>query len=390
MLKDELKLLAEWASGFSSEIPKRNSLPANFFEEQGSLYKAECKRIKKVWTELLFSQTKDHVIKRYTWFQQQVIVELADYVYGLIEKNTQTFKDDAYTINALPQLFLACLLNLKDFQVQYFITFFNENGKIPDAALPSIRKTMTEVADELSATLQKVEIDVYLKACVLDYLSGIINTDSLSPGTYREVEYFFSFTENLGVTVAFEDGRNLTHCVTEMLFYMNFNHNCFIQWYLEDLERKKSLLRQEDQVTLLMKQLLQLKSVSVGITMSYDPNLPPVNAPLETWLIEYIKQDTFQDEFSNLEHPDKLELKLTVAQMALLIRLLYEEGIFALKNITALLKFFSFRFTSKKQEHISYGSMNNLYYSADQFTGYAIRELLLKMVAKVNKMFFPT
>jgi hypothetical protein len=70
--------------------------------------------------------------------------------------------------------------------------------------------------------------------------------------------------------------------------------------------------------------------------------------------------------------------------------LLYEEGIFALKNITALLKFFSFRFTSKKQEHISYGSMNNLYYSADQFTGYAIRELLLKMVAKVNKMFFPT
>ncbi|WP_179414593.1 hypothetical protein HDF19_00390 [Mucilaginibacter sp. E4BP6] len=84
-----------------------------------------------------------------------------------------------------------------------------------------------------------------------------------------------------------------------------------------------------------------------------------------------------------------MELKLTIAQLALLLRLLYEEGIFVVISIASLLRFFSLHFMSKRQKQISYGSMNKLYYSGDQFTGYAVRELLLNMVNRLNKMFFP-
>lgn len=86
---------------------------------------------------------------------------------------------------------------------------------------------------------------------------------------------------------------------------------------------------------------------------------------------------------------NKMELKLTIAQLALLLRLLYEEGIFVVISIASLLRFFSLHFMSKRQKQISYGSMNKLYYSGDQFTGYAVRELLLNMVNRLNKMFFP-
>jgi len=100
-------------------------------------------------------------------------------------------------------------------------------------------------------------------------------------------------------------------------------------------------------------------------------------------------QEGLRSGMPEINYANKIELKLTVAQLALLIRLLYEEGIFAMKNIASLLRFFSMHFMSKKQEHISHGSMNKLYYSSDQFTGIAVKELLLKMIAKINKMFFP-
>ena len=128
----------------------------------------------------------------------------------------------------------------------------------------------------------------------------------------------------------------------------------------------------------------------VILTMSYDRDILPINVLLEKWLNEYIKEEHLHLDLLEMNFSNKIELKLTVAQLALLIRLLYEEGVFAMKNIAGLLRFFSRHFMSKKQEHISYGSMNKLYYSGDQFTGYAVRELLLRMVAKINKMFFPT
>ncbi|NHA03303.1 hypothetical protein G7092_05840 [Mucilaginibacter sp. HC2] len=384
MLKDELKLLAEWAARFSSAYLPVDPLAKTFLTEQVSLYQAECMRIKKVWTDLLFSQAKDHVIKRYISFQQQVIQELADNIYEL----SATSKD---RLRAEPaEALLACLLDLRNFQIQYFNTFINENGRLPRAVLPALSGKITESAKRLIEVLPTTEMDVYLRTCILDYLSGVIGTGHLLSGTYREVEYISSFLKNLTVILAVRDGQNLTEHVTEMLFHINFNHNVFIKWYQEDVERKMESFGTAEQDGLLMKQLLLLKSIPVSITTSYDPSLPPVSISLEIWLKEYIKQVDLQGEFSDSEKTGKLELKLTVAQMALLIRLFYEEGVFALKNITELMKFFAVHFTSKKQGHISYGSMNKLYYSADQFTGYAVRELLLKMTAKVNKMYFPT
>jgi hypothetical protein len=350
---------------------------------------AECQRIKKVWTELLFSEVKDQVIKRYIWFQQQILLDLADKLYLQIQKNKQSAGQKNYPMLHFSEFLLEKLLELKDFQIQYFNSYINQDSKIPDAIIPAIRKKMSEAAEKLSASMQYIELDVQLKACIRDYLGGASAMDTSSPINYRSAEYLFQFTETLGVITAFEDSRDLTHSVTETLFYLNFNHKSFCQWYQDNLTRKSIVLGENDQISMLKKQLLVLKTMPVILTMSYDPDLAPVNDLLENWLNEYIKEKgnhlLLETDMSN-----KIELKLTVAQLTLLIRLLYEEGVFAMKNISSLLRFFSRHFMSKKQEHISYRSMNKLYYSGDQFTAYAVRELLLRMIAKINKMFFPT
>jgi len=388
MLKDELKLLEEFAMSFSFKPPLANLKTTDIPIGQESLITAEFQRIKKVWTELLFSELKDQVIRRYIWFQQQILLDLADKLYQQIQ-NVKSGNQENRSTLLLSEFLLERLLELKDFQIHYFNSYINQEAKIPDAVIPDIKKKMAEAAEKLSASLQYIELDMQLKACIRDYLDCISGADKSSPITYRSAEYFFQFTETLGVTIAFEDNRDLTHSVTEVLFYLNFNHNSFCHWYQDNVIRKNIAHRENDQLHLLKKQLLVLKTMPVILTMSYDPDLIPVNQILENWLNEYIKeignQNLLETDLSN-----RIELKLTVAQLTLLIRLFYEEGVFAMKSISDLLRFFSKYFMTKKQEHISYGSMNKLYYSSDQFTGYAVRELLLKMVAKINKMFFPT
>ncbi|MDO3641528.1 hypothetical protein [Mucilaginibacter sp. L3T2-6] len=390
MLKDELRRLEDVVIAFPSEAHNEDVASIDPENGQEALITAECQRIKKVWTELLFSDAKDQVIKRYIWFQQQILLDLADKVYQQIQHSKQSASHSNYPIHTFSEFLLERLLDLKDFQIQYFNSYINQETKIPDAVIPSIRKRMSEAAEKLSASMQYVELDGQLKACIRDYLDGISATDISAVMNYRSAEYFFQFTETLSVTIAFEDSRDLTHSVVEALFYLNFNHNSFCLWYQENLIRKSLILGENDQLSLLKRELLLLKTMPVILTVSYDPELMPVNNLLENWLNEYIKEKNNQQNLMETDISDKIELKLTVAQLALLIRLLYEEGVFAMKNIAGLLRFFSKYFMSKKQEHISYGSMNKLYYSSDQFTGYAVRELLLKMVAKINKMFFPT
>jgi hypothetical protein len=338
MLKDELILLAEWTSNIHAAIEANSSFSTtNDLEKRIS---AECQRIKRVWTDFLLNQPKENVIKRYVAFQQQIIVELADKLLIVIKKvQVSDAKKTQVTVQQAGKL-LDCLLNLKDFQIQYFNVYVDENGKIPDAAVADVRRRLSDAAEQLSAGLQEVVMDLGLKACIRDYLSPIISAEDSSILNYRTAEYILSFIETVEATVSFEDDRDLTHAVNEALFYLNFNHSGFCHWYEEYLISKKQLVRPADLSFFMSKQLLTLKSLQVNNKISYDPKLAPVNIQLENWLNEFIKQESFPFDLSDTVQIKKLELKLTVAQMALLIRLLYDEGVFAMKNIAAIIRFF--------------------------------------------------
>ncbi|MGF7079741.1 hypothetical protein [Mucilaginibacter sp. UYCu711] len=391
MLKDELKVLRKIAESIFN-MPQKDFLrhvDAN--ENLKNDIHDECQRIKDAWTSLLFSQNKDHVLKRYVWFEQETLLKLSDYIFYNIQSADligRLKKKDL--LPEILSILLSDLLELKDFLIQYFHTYINPNGKLPEAAIPLIKKQLGDAAEELSALFTDAEIDSGLKACLLDYLHNILYDSSNSPLNYRVSEYQMLFTETLKEVMDFRDKRDLTYAVVEALFYLNFNHFGFSQWYQEKIVSKSSASKPLEIGKLVKDELLILKSLPVIITTGFDPLIAPINIQLEGWLIEYTKNDLHDHIVGTNGKFLKMELKVTVAQLVFLIRLLYEEGVFAMKSIAGVLRFFSNHFMTKKQAHISYGSMNKLYYSSDQFTAYYIRELLLNMVSKINKLYFPT
>jgi len=85
----------------------------------------------------------------------------------------------------------------------------------------------------------------------------------------------------------------------------------------------------------------------------------------------------------------KIPLEMSVAHLSCLIRLLYEESVFATQNLQSIFKCFAGYFQSKRQAVISAGSLSKEFYSIDQHTAARVRDLLQRMVLRINRDFFP-
>jgi hypothetical protein len=85
----------------------------------------------------------------------------------------------------------------------------------------------------------------------------------------------------------------------------------------------------------------------------------------------------------------KIPLEMSVAHLSCLIRLLYEESVFATQNLQFIFKCFAGHYQSKRQAVISPGSLSKEFYSIDQHTAARVRDLLQRMVQRINRNFFP-
>jgi hypothetical protein len=86
---------------------------------------------------------------------------------------------------------------------------------------------------------------------------------------------------------------------------------------------------------------------------------------------------------------DKIGLDLSVAQLACLIRALFDASITASDSLTAVFKFCTLHFTTRRQLTISQGSLSKEYYSITQKTASGVLDLLQKMTERIKRDYFP-
>jgi hypothetical protein len=388
MFKDELTLLVQMANNYMAGVSDAGFNNKNGLKDIEDKITKECHRIKTAWTRLLFDKVKDPALKRYISFQQKIVREVADHLHRQLSSPTDNLsKADAANLE-VQSILLGCLLDLKDFQIKYFNQYIDENDKIPDASLPLVKTTLSDAAKSVKNAFQDIQIDMELKICLLNYFDNCSIDNQISGINYNHAEYVLSLAKSLIACFLFEESGDLTKNVIDVLFYFNFNHISFCKWYKDDIIQKRISVEQYEQILHLQAELIKLKSFQVMSKIAYNPKIPSLNIQLEMWLNELIRQKKLLIDIEYVQS-EKIELKLTVAELALLIRLLYEEGVFGVKNITGLLRFFSSHFVTKKQGNISNSSMINHYYTKDKFNGSTLRELLLRMVAKINKLYFP-
>lgn len=80
----------------------------------------------------------------------------------------------------------------------------------------------------------------------------------------------------------------------------------------------------------------------------------------------------------------KIATSLSVPQLALLFRLMVEDNIIRVPDVSHLTKFIATNFTSLRNESISMGSVRNKYYDVDKATTRTMTGLLNRMISKAK------
>ena len=377
-LKDELAIL----QGLCDALAPRKTSDRTLAGQQQLLQEVqrECERLKKKWTATLFSTAKEYALKRYVHYHQENIIRLCDTVYIRLEEQTgleSGFTNVQFTL-------LQILLELNEFLFYNFNGYYNLHSKLPDATLAAALAELRAEGKLLISALEERDLDNELKDCIVAYIYTITEGNRL---TYRMQQYFKQVTAAVYLILIPSGGRDLEAQLSDALFYLNFNEYHFCAWLMNNIRKRKALTLPAGRLAMLQTELMMRKALPVSLVSGYEANIPPINLLIENWLREEIRQAE-TDQPAPAPRDKKLPLTLSVAHLSLFIRLLYEEGFFAVNNVAEIMRFFSRYFHSKRQAEMSAKSMRKAFYTTDQFTAAVVRDLLSRMLQRLNQLFF--
>lgn len=187
--------------------------------------------------------------------------------------------------------------------------------------------------------------------------------------------------------VQFYEEHNEESLMT-FLVSQNFNSPIFFKYLTGHITSK--LDKAED--LLLKKQVIEgyvkrYSAISKRIGQEYTPNFPPIYELVENWLqleLKHSKKREKTAEASLIEMTgtsiQKIETSLSVAQLACLLKMLYQAGVITNPVQMEMLEIATKMFRTKKTENIALESLHNKYYNVEDKTKETISDILKGLI----------
>jgi hypothetical protein len=228
-------------------------------------------------------------------------------------------------------------------------------------------------------------------SALLETLDECLADKSISPEyiiTYRKISYLKYLLQEIesAATVISES------YMRELFIYKNFNSACFISYEIELIQAEMEKLKTDQEVFLfLQSEQSKIAKLKMNAGFHFDNLQPSVKKQLADWVTEAIKRLELKDKKTNDKGllPDvgvKIQTTLSVAKLAVLIRLMVVDKIIINQPIAPALRTLSKLFTTLQKDEISFGSLETKYHAPDKATLNTIKEMLLKWVNILGKL----
>jgi hypothetical protein len=333
-------------------------------------------QIVRTWEAAVFSDTGEPCLSRYLNLHLAGIVRISDALDALPCPDLQLDRS---------------LFRLTSHLVRSYTDLLD-----PDLLLPGVycRHWLQRNAHRLDKLQQRtgmLPVDPSLKTLLQDHLDQYRHGAGYTRYTLRALQYLQVFGERLEQFVL--DKPDPEQQLHELLFELNFNHLGYLSCYRDQTRRALTGLSEEQKLSFLRAELSRLNAKPEQTRYRYHPDWPSVRTMFSRYITEEINLQEQQRAAFPLSGdpscPEKLSLDLSVAQLAFLIRLFYEEGLFVTANLSLIFRFFARNFSSKKQAHISAGSLSKEFYGLSQISAAIMRDKFTKMISRINRNFFP-
>lgn len=351
--------------------------------------KREVERIKQTFIHEIFSFADERHLERYIQYHQQSLIRIMDGVAGLLNTRRRNEKE----------LYHACYKGLDEllsFVERHFTKYFDQDTKAPEAYISITRNDIQSNLKTIQDGLLGKSVDPRLADIMLFALRKIIDNEPVRDISYRKVLYAKELQKELSTLVANKDQNGGSNeALRSLMYYLNYNsvksfayHTHYIDVLLSETETRGEMI---EKLSYILKTINQAQ-VKPGI--SYNVNAPSLRSQLNSYIIEEMEHLQRVHQLTNLSGSRsldalfsslKIQLEMSVAQAAYMIKVFIEAKLILNQNITELLRFLSRFLTTKRSESISYDSLRTKYYNVELSTRESVRNILLKMITLIDK-----
>ena len=275
-----------------------------------------------------------------------------------------------------------------DFIEDFFSNYFDRNEKVPEPYIIIAKENIKKQVKQLKHILSKQEnTDTFLTSLVLDSIQHLLLDESIVI-TYSRLSYHKMLLNELLSQKVMQTSQS----IMEALYYLNYNEDNFVTYeygWLKELTTE--LLTNQEKIAALRFEQKKINQLPLKRNCCYNPNMPSLKEQINGWVDEEVKflenvqlPEKVADKLN--ENEDKIHTSLSVAKLAVLLRLLVIDKIIINRTVAPMLRVAAKIFTTLQKDDISFGSLETKYHAPDKATINAVKDLLFKWINILGKL----
>jgi len=275
-----------------------------------------------------------------------------------------------------------------DFVEDFFNDYFDHNEKVPEPYISIAKENIKKQLKQLKYTFSKQECtDPFLTNIVLDSIQHLLGAESIVI-TYSRLSYHKMLLKELLSQKVIQS----TQSIKEALYYINYNEDNFVTYEYEWLkELTNELPTNQEKIVALRFEQKKINQLSLKSNRCYNPNMPPLKDQINGWIdeeVKFLENIQLPEKVGNKlnENEDKIHTSLSVAKLAVLLRLLVIDKIIINRTVAPMLRVAAKIFTTLQADDISFGSLETKYHAPDKATINAVRDMLFKWINILNRL----
>lgn len=275
-----------------------------------------------------------------------------------------------------------------DFIEDFFSNYFDRNEKVPEPYISFAKKNIKNQVKHLKHIVSKQDgTDPFLTSLVLDTILILLLDESIVI-TYSRLSYHKMLLNEL----LSQKVMQTTQSILEALYYINYNENNFINYEYEWLKKLTTELpSNQKKIASLRFEQKNINQLPLKPNCCYNANMPSLKEQINGWIEEEIKflenvqlPEKVADKLN--ENEDKIHTSLSVAKLAVLLRILVIDKIIINRNVAPMLRVATKIFTTLQKDDISFGSLETKYHAPDKSTINAVKDLLFKWINILGRL----
>ncbi|MBS0032065.1 hypothetical protein ACTJJ0_31905 [Chitinophaga sp. 22321] len=348
----------------------------------------------------LYDLRKEKQIGRFIQQSQRQLVALMNSVAKSLP--AESLVDDAMPTgkNTWSNLYKILYLHLAELLAhleQKFERYLDIDCKVPPSYHLKAQAKFREDVALLKTGFLSSDVDEQLQNVVfMPFLELTKNNYTSFPITYRQLHYLTEMNKRLFQLLdASEEQSVFPQKLHDLLLFINFNSVHYFEYWCgmitEELKTYPTFREKLERLMFLQKKISQASQKTAFV---FNSRRSPLQYKMQSWLAEEIAYHKEINATSGAAHlPEelsrwkdfKVQTIFSVSQIGHILKLLLDSGIYVNKNRAEVLDFFSYFFTSVKQDSISPSSLRNNFYNDNAAVSKSVRDILMQLVNQSHK-----